>query len=96
VPGEVKTEVFDTSEQCAGGKKDMQVRFYHKLASGADGVPGASRTLVISAPREHSTIRSARRIRFMRFCDTPDGDCDRDKAGAVVAPDARFASWRKA
>src|SRR5882672_8037291 len=45
-PGEVKTEVFDIDLRMRGGKT-MPVRLYHKLAFGADGVPGASRTLVI-------------------------------------------------
>src|SRR5882757_3309716 len=51
VPGEVKTEVFDIDLRMRSGKT-MPVRLYHKLAFGADGVPGASRTLVISRARD--------------------------------------------
>jgi len=50
-PGEVKTEVFDIDLRMRGGKT-MPVRLYHKLAFGADGAPGASRTLVISRARD--------------------------------------------
>src|SRR3954453_8810709 len=44
-PGEVKTEVFDIDLKMRGGRT-LPVRLYHKLAFGADGAPGASRTLV--------------------------------------------------
>ena len=37
----------------------MPVRLFHKLAFGADGAPGASRTLVISRARDERPIRSA-------------------------------------
>ena len=47
VPGEVKTEVFDIDLRMRSGRT-MPVRLYHKLAFGADGAAGASRTLVIS------------------------------------------------
>src|SRR4030081_2649908 len=49
-PGEVKSEVFDIDLRMRGGKT-MPVRLYHKLAFGADGVAGASRTLVINRAR---------------------------------------------
>src|SRR6201996_6101237 len=51
VPGEVKTEVFDIDLRMRGGKT-MPARLYHKLAFGADGAPGSSRTLVISRARD--------------------------------------------
>ena len=69
VPGEVKTEVFDIDLRMRGGKT-MPVRLYHKLAFGADGAPGASRTLVISRARdERSDPQRAAEVRFMRFFD---------------------------
>src|SRR5260370_19138394 len=69
VPGEVKTEVFDIDLRMRGGKT-MPVRLYHKLAFGADGVPGASRTLVISRARdERADPQRAAEVRFMRFFD---------------------------
>jgi two-component system cell cycle sensor histidine kinase/response regulator CckA len=92
VPGEVKTEVFDIDLRMRSGKT-MPVRLYHKLAFGADGAPGASRTLVISRARdEHSDPQRAAEVRFMRFFDhTPMAIATVDRAGAVVRANARFA-----
>jgi two-component system cell cycle sensor histidine kinase/response regulator CckA len=92
VPGEVKTEVFDIDLRMRGGRT-MPVRLYHKLAFGADGVPGASRTLVISRARdERSDPQRAAEVRFMRFFDhTPMAIATVDRAGAVVRANARFA-----
>ena len=92
VPGEVKTEVFDIDLRMRGGKT-MPVRLYHKLAFGADGVPGASRTLVISRARdERSDPQRAAEVRFMRFFDhTPMAIATVDAVGAVVRANARFA-----
>jgi two-component system cell cycle sensor histidine kinase/response regulator CckA len=92
VPGEVKTEVFDIDLRMRGGKT-MPVRLYHKLAFGADGMPGASRTLVISRARdERSDPQRAAEVRFMRFFDhTPMAIATVDRSGAVVRANARFA-----
>jgi two-component system cell cycle sensor histidine kinase/response regulator CckA len=92
VPGEVKTEVFDIDLRMRGGKT-MPVRLYHKLAFGADGVPGASRTLVISRARDaRSDPQRAAEVRFMRFFDhTPMAIATVDRSGAVVRANARFA-----
>jgi two-component system cell cycle sensor histidine kinase/response regulator CckA len=92
VPGEVKTEVFDIDLRMRGGKT-MPARLYHKLAFGADGAPGASRTLVISRARdERSDPQRAAEVRFMRFFDhTPMAIATVDRAGAVVRANARFA-----
>src|SRR4051794_17445819 len=92
VPGEVKTEVFDIDLRMRGGKP-MPVRLYHKLAFGADGSPGSSRTLVISRARdEHSDPERAAEVRFMRFFDhTPMAIATVDRGGAVVRANARFA-----
>ncbi len=92
VPGEVKTEVFDIDLRMRGGKT-MPVRLYHKLAFGADAVPGASRTLVISRARdERADPQRAAEVRFMRFFDhTPMAIATVDRGGAVVRANARFA-----
>ena len=97
VPGEVKTEVFDIDLRMRGGKT-MPVRLYHKLAFGADGVPGASRTLVISRARdEHSDPERAAEVRFMRFFDhTPMAIATVDRGGVVVRANARFAKLAQA
>src|SRR5438270_3415080 len=91
-PGEVKTEVFDIDLRMRSGKT-MPVRLYHKLAFGADGAPGASRTLVISRARdERLDPQRAAEVRFMRFFDhTPMAIATVDKSGAVVRAHARFA-----
>jgi two-component system cell cycle sensor histidine kinase/response regulator CckA len=92
VPGEVTTEVFDIDLRMRTGKT-MPARLYHKLAFGADGVPGASRTLVISRARdERADPQRAAEVRFMRFFDhTPMAIATVDRSGAVVRANARFA-----
>jgi two-component system cell cycle sensor histidine kinase/response regulator CckA len=92
VPGEVKTEVFDIDLRMRSGKT-MPVRLYHKLAFGADGLPGASRTLVISRTRdERSDPERAAEVRFMRFFDhTPMAIATVDRAGTIVRANARYA-----
>jgi two-component system, cell cycle sensor histidine kinase and response regulator CckA len=91
-PGEVKTEVFDIDLRMRGGKT-MPARLYHKLAFGADGLAGASRTLVISRARdERADPQRAAEVRFMRFFDhTPMAIATVDRGGAVVRANARFA-----
>jgi two-component system cell cycle sensor histidine kinase/response regulator CckA len=91
VPGEVKTEVFDIDLRMRSGKT-MPVRLYHKLAFGADGVPGASRTLVISRARDERSDPQRAADRFMRFFDhTPMSIATVDRGGAVVRANARYA-----
>ena len=92
VPGEVKTEVFDIDLKMRTGKT-MPVRLYHKLAFGADGAPGPSRTLVISRARdERGDPERAAEVRFMRFFDhTPMAIATVDRGGHVVRANARFA-----
>jgi two-component system cell cycle sensor histidine kinase/response regulator CckA len=92
VPGEVKTEVFDIDLRMRSGKT-MPVRLYHKLAFGADGVPGPSRTLVISRARdERGDPDRAAEVRFMRFFDhTPMAIATVDRSGNVVRANARYA-----
>ncbi|HZQ12429.1 MAG TPA: response regulator [Pseudolabrys sp.] len=92
VPGEVKTEVFDIDLKMRTGKT-MPVRLYHKLAFGADGVAGPSRTLVISRARdERADPERAAEVRFMRFFDhTPMAIATVDRGGHVVRLNARFA-----
>jgi two-component system cell cycle sensor histidine kinase/response regulator CckA len=91
-PGEVKTEVFDVDLRMRSGKT-MPARLYHKLAFGADGVPGASRTLVINRARdEHADPQRAAEVRFMRFFDhTPMAIATVDRTGQIVRANARFA-----
>src|ERR1700739_1123203 len=92
VPGEVKTEVFDIDLKMRTGKT-MPVRLYHKLAFGADGGAGPSRTLVISRARdERADPERAAEVRFMRFFDhTPMAIATVDRSGIVVRANARYA-----
>jgi two-component system cell cycle sensor histidine kinase/response regulator CckA len=91
-PGEVKTEVFDVDLRMRNGRT-MPARLFHKLAFGADGAPGASRTLVISLARnERADPQRSAEVRFMRFFDhTPMAIATVDKSGTVVRANARFA-----
>jgi two-component system cell cycle sensor histidine kinase/response regulator CckA len=91
-PGEVKTEVFDLDLRTRTGKT-LPVRIYHKLAFGADGAAGASRSIVINRARdERVDPQRAAEVRFMRFFDhTPMAIATVDKAGAIVRANARFA-----
>src|SRR5688572_12287658 len=50
-PGEVKTEVLDLDLKTRG-TRPLPVRLFHKVAYGADGTPGTSRTLVLNRARE--------------------------------------------
>jgi two-component system cell cycle sensor histidine kinase/response regulator CckA len=92
LPGEVKTEVFDIDLRMRSGKT-IPARLYHKLAFGADGVPGPSRTLVISRARdERNDPERAAEVRFMRFFDhTPMAIATVDRSGTVVRANARYA-----
>jgi two-component system cell cycle sensor histidine kinase/response regulator CckA len=91
-PGEVKTEVLDLDLRTRGGQT-LPVRVYHKLAFGADGAPGASRTLVLNRARnDGSDPQRAAEIRFMRFFHhTPMAIATVDKHGGVVRTNPLFA-----
>ena len=92
-PGEVKTEVLDLDLKTRGGKP-VPVRLFHKVAFGADGAAGASRTLVLNRARsEGSDPQRAAEVRFMRFFqNTPMAIATVDKTGRIARSNARFAS----
>ena len=92
-PGEVKTEVLDLDLKTRGGKP-VPVRLFHKVAFGADGAPGASRTLVLNRARDDgSDPQRAAEVRFMRFFqNTPMAIATVDKTGRIARSNARFAS----
>jgi two-component system cell cycle sensor histidine kinase/response regulator CckA len=91
-PGEVKTEVLDLDLRTRSGRT-LPVRVFHKLAFGADGQPGASRTLVLNRARNDGTDpQRAAEIRFMRFFHhTPMAIATIDKHGGVVRTNPLFA-----
>jgi two-component system cell cycle sensor histidine kinase/response regulator CckA len=92
-PGEVKTEVLDLDLKTRGGKP-VPVRLFHKVAFGADGAAGASRTLVLNRARgDGSDPQRAAEVRFMRFFqNTPMAIATVDKTGRIARNNARFAS----
>jgi two-component system cell cycle sensor histidine kinase/response regulator CckA len=91
-PGEIKTEVLDLDLKTRSGRT-LPIRLVHKLAFGADGTPGASRTLVLNRGRDASAdLQRAAEIRFMRFFHhTPMAIATVDKAGRIVRTNPLFA-----
>jgi two-component system cell cycle sensor histidine kinase/response regulator CckA len=91
-PGEVKTEILDLDLRMRNGRT-LPVRVLHKVAFGADCMPGASRTLVLNRARDDgSDPQRAAEIRFMRFFHhTPMAIATVDKHGGVVRTNPLFA-----
>ena len=92
-PGDVKTEVVDLDLKTRTGKP-VPVRLFHKVAFGADGTPGASRTLVLNrAQGAGDEAQRAAEVRFMRFFqNTPMAIATVDKVGRISRNNARFAN----
>ncbi len=92
-PGAVKTEVLDLDLKTRSGKP-LPVRLFHKVAFGADGTTGASRTLVLNRAKDDgSDSARAAEVRFMRFFqNTPMAIATVDKSGRIARSNARFAS----
>jgi two-component system, cell cycle sensor histidine kinase and response regulator CckA len=92
-PGEVKTEVLDLELRTRAGKP-VPVRLFHKVAFGADAVPGPSRTLVLNRATDHgSDPQRAAEVRFMRFFqNTPMAIATIDRSGRIERTNARFAA----
>ncbi len=91
-PGEVKTEVLDLDLKTRSGRP-LPARLLHKVAFGADGAPGASRTLVLNRARDDgSDPQRAAEVRFMRFFHhTPMAIATIDRDGGIVRTNALFA-----
>jgi len=91
-PGEVKAEVFDLDLKTRAGKT-LPVRLYHKVAFGADGVAGASRTLVLNRAREENAdLLRAAEVRFVRFFhNAPMAIATVDRTGKIARSNAPFA-----
>jgi two-component system cell cycle sensor histidine kinase/response regulator CckA len=92
-PGEVTTEVLDLDLKTRGGKP-VPVRLFHKVAFGADGTAGASRTLVLNRARDAGADSArAAEVRFMRFFqNTPMAIATVDRTGRIARSNARFAA----
>lgn len=92
-PGDVKTEVLDLDLRTRTGKP-LPVRLFHKVAYGADGAPGVSRTLVLNRGKDsgEDAQRDAE-VRFMRFFqNTPMAIATVDRSGRIARTNARFAA----
>jgi two-component system, cell cycle sensor histidine kinase and response regulator CckA len=92
VPGDVKTQILDIDLKSRTGRT-VPARLFHKVAFGADGTPGASRTLVLNRGRGDGTdaLRAAE-VRFVRFFqNTPMAIATVDKQGCIADSNARFA-----
>jgi two-component system cell cycle sensor histidine kinase/response regulator CckA len=91
-PGDVKTEVLDIDLKTRGGRT-VPVRLFHKVAFGADGTPGPSRTLVLNRARDDGTDpQRAAEVRFMRFFqNTPMAIATVDRTGKIARSNALFA-----
>ncbi len=92
-PGEVKTDILDLDLRTRSGKT-MPVRLFHKVAYGADGEPGVSRTLVLNRGRgdDGLDVQRAAEVRFMRFFhNTPMAIATVDKTGRIARENPRFA-----
>jgi two-component system cell cycle sensor histidine kinase/response regulator CckA len=90
--GEIRTEVLDLDLKTRNGRT-LPVRLFHRLAFGADGRPGASRTLVLNRARDDGTDpQRAAEIRFMRFFHhTPMAIATVDRDGGIVRTNSLFA-----
>src|SRR5438045_8864688 len=75
------------------GGQTVPARLFHKVAFGADGTPGTSRTLVLNRARDDGTDpQRAAEIRFMRFFqNTPMAIATVDRQGRIADSNARFA-----
>ncbi|HWK94324.1 MAG TPA: PAS domain-containing protein, partial [Pseudolabrys sp.] len=92
-PGDVKTEVLDLDLRTRTGRP-LPVRLFHKVAYGADGTAGASRTLVLNRGKDsgEDAQRDAE-VRFMRFFqNTPMAIATVDRNGRIARTNARFAA----
>jgi len=92
-PGAVSTDVLDVDLRTRAGQT-LPVRILHKVVYSADGVAGASRTLVLDRSRGEGVadpLRAAE-VRFARFFNnTPIAIAAVDREGRVVRANAAFA-----
>ncbi|MBX3536090.1 MAG: response regulator [Chelatococcus sp.] len=92
-PGDVHTEILDVDLRRRGGKS-LPVRLFHRVAIGADGAIGPSRTLVLNrSPGEDVAegLRAAE-VRFARFFNnTPVAIATVSRHGAITGSNGSFA-----
>jgi two-component system cell cycle sensor histidine kinase/response regulator CckA len=92
-PGDVKTEAFDLDLKTRSGRT-VPARLFHKVAFGADGTAGTSRTLVFNRAQggDGTDAQRAAEVRFVRFFqNTPMAIATVDKAGKIARSNGLFA-----
>ncbi len=91
-PGDVKTEILELDLKTREGRS-VPVRLFHKVAFGADGAAGLSRTLVLNRTREAGDDpQRAAEVRFMRFFNnTPMAIATIDRNGKISRNNGLFA-----
>jgi two-component system cell cycle sensor histidine kinase/response regulator CckA len=93
LPGALKTETIDLDLKRRNGNS-LPVRLIHRIAFGADGTPGVSRTLVLNrAQGQDVSDGRAAEVRFARFFNnSPLAIATLDRSGAFVSTNARLAT----
>src|SRR5262249_51419020 len=91
-PGDVRAEAFDIDLKSRIGRT-VPVRLIHRVAFGADGTAGPSRTLVLHRGRDgDADPLGAAEVRFVRFFhNTPMAIATVDKLGRIARSNAMFA-----
>ena len=91
--GEVRTEIHDLDLRKRTGQS-LPVRLFHRVAFGYDGMPGASRTLVLnrSAGEDVAEGQRAAEVRFARFFNnTPLAIAAINRYGRIARTNGPFA-----
>ena len=91
-PGDIRVQAFDLDLKSRSGRT-VPVRLIHRVAFGADGTAGPSRTLVLHRGREGDVDPlGAAEVRFVRFFhNTPMAIATVDKQGKIARSNAMFA-----
>ena len=92
-PNTVRTEQIDLDLRRRDGLR-LPARLLHRVAFGADGSPGASRTLALNRSPGGEPAEEARaaEVRFARFFNsTPMAIATVDRAGRIIRSNAAFA-----
>jgi two-component system cell cycle sensor histidine kinase/response regulator CckA len=93
-PGSTRNAVIDLDLSTVSGAV-LPVRFMHRAATGRDGSPGASRTIVLNRTQgeDSSADLRASEIRFTRFFNsTPMAIAGVDAEGRILRTNAPFLS----
>ena len=93
-PGTTRNAVIDLDLSTVSGTA-LPVRCMHRVSANKDGVPGASRTIVLNRTQgeDASTELRASEIRFTRFFNsTPMAIAGVDQSGRIVRTNAPFLS----